>query len=105
VITNRLTLPPQEGVAKTKDKRVRTFNETGNRFCPARLGVIDPGFLSVMRRWVLGDKMPIRKIARHTSLSRTTIKKYLREDAVEPQFKTPSRAVKRVSLNLQQSAR
>ena len=34
--------------------------------------------------------MPIREIARRTGLSRNTIKKYLREGAVEPQFKTPS---------------
>ncbi|MFT6606217.1 MAG: transposase [Halocynthiibacter sp.] len=31
------------------------------------------------------------EIARRTGLSRNTIKKYLREDAVEPRFKTPSR--------------
>ena len=45
------------------------------------------GFLSVIRRWALRDKMPIREIARRTGLSRNTIKKYLREDAVEPKFK------------------
>ena len=39
------------------------------------------GFLSVIRRWALRDKMPIREIARRTGLSRNTIKKYLREDA------------------------
>ena len=49
------------------------------------------GFLSVIRRWALRDKMPIREIARRTGLSRNTIKKYLREDAIEPKFKTPSR--------------
>ena len=42
------------------------------------------GILSVLRRWALRDKMPIREIARRTGLSRNTIKKYLREDAVEP---------------------
>ncbi|MFT7594637.1 MAG: hypothetical protein ACI8R4_001959 [Paracoccaceae bacterium] len=49
------------------------------------------GFLSVIRRWALRDKMPIREMARRTGLSRNTVKKYLREGAVEPQFKTPSR--------------
>ena len=49
------------------------------------------GFLSVIRRWALRDKMPIREIARRTGLSRNTIRKYLREGAVEPQFKTPKR--------------
>ena len=52
------------------------------------------GFLSVIRRWALRDKMPIREIARRTGLSRNTIKKYLREDAAEPRFKTQSRPSK-----------
>ncbi len=52
------------------------------------------GFLSVIRRWALRDKMPIREIARRTGLSRNTIKKYLREGVVEPNFKTPSRPSK-----------
>ncbi|WP_156454914.1 IS21 family transposase, partial [Phaeobacter inhibens] len=52
------------------------------------------GFLSVIRRRALRDKMPIREIARRTGLSRNTIKKYLREGAVEPQFKTPKRPSK-----------
>ena len=52
------------------------------------------GFLSIIQRWALRDKMPIREIARRTGLSRNTIKKYLREDAVEPRFKTPSRPSK-----------
>ncbi|TCS56176.1 helix-turn-helix resolvase-like protein [Primorskyibacter sedentarius] len=51
-------------------------------------------FLSVIRRWALRDKMPIREIARRTGLSRNTIKKYLREGAVEPKFKTPKRPSK-----------
>jgi len=52
------------------------------------------GFLSVIRRWALRDKMPIREISRRTGLSRNTIKKYLREGAVEPKFKTPKRPSK-----------
>lgn len=52
------------------------------------------GFLSVIRRWALRDKMPIREISRRTGLSRNTIRKYLREGAVEPRFKTPSRPSK-----------
>ncbi len=52
------------------------------------------GFLSVIRRWALRDKMPIREIARRTGLSRNTVKKYLREGAVEPKFKTPPRPSK-----------
>ena len=56
--------------------------------------MIDMGFLSVIRRWALRDKMPIREISRRTGLSRNTIKKYLREGAVEPKFKTPPRSSK-----------
>ncbi len=52
------------------------------------------GFLSVIRRWALRDKMPIREISRRTGLSRNTIRKYLREGAVEPKFKTPVRPSK-----------
>lgn len=52
------------------------------------------GFLSVIRRWALRDKMPIREIARRTGLSRNTIKKYLRAGIVEPRFQTPARPSK-----------
>ena len=52
------------------------------------------GFLSVIRRWALRDKMPIREISRRTGLSRNTIRKYLREGAAEPKFKTPTRPSK-----------
>ena len=52
------------------------------------------GVLSVIRRWALCEQMPIREIARRTGLSRNTIKKYLREGVVEPQFKTPKRPSK-----------
>ncbi|AXI53345.1 IS21 family transposase [Sulfitobacter sp. JL08] len=52
------------------------------------------GFLSVIRRWALRDKMPIREISRRTGLSRNTIRKYLRADIVEPSFQTPKRPSK-----------
>ena len=48
------------------------------------------GFLSVIRRWALRDKMPIREIARRTGLSRNTIRRYLRAELVEPNFQTPT---------------
>ena len=60
--------------------------------------MIDMGFLSISRRSLPGRRMhgilPRGGIARRTGLSRNTVKKYLREDAVEPNFKTPSRSVK-----------
>ncbi len=50
--------------------------------------------LSVIRRWAFRDKLSIRAISRRTGLSRNTIRKYLRTDAVEPQFKAPVRPSK-----------
>ena len=52
------------------------------------------GFLMIIRKWALRDKMPIREIARRTGVSRNTIKKYLREGIVEPEFRTPDRPSK-----------
>lgn len=43
--------------------------------------------LSVIRRWHFRQGIPIREIRRRTGLSRNTIRKYLRDDAVEPTFK------------------
>ena len=50
--------------------------------------------LSVIRRWALRDKLPIREISRRTGLSRNTIRRYLRAGIVEPKFKAPSRPSK-----------
>jgi transposase len=47
--------------------------------------------LSVIRRWHFRQHVPIREIKRRTGLSRNTIRKYLRADAVEPKFKVPDR--------------
>ena len=52
------------------------------------------GFLRIIRKWALRDKMPIREIARRTGVSRNTIKRYLREGIVEPRFQTPDRPSK-----------
>ena len=52
------------------------------------------GYLSIIRRLALRDKMPIREISRRTGLSRNTIRKYLRAGTVEPKFKTPKRPSK-----------
>ena len=50
--------------------------------------------LSVIRRWHFRQQIPIREIERRTGLSRNTIRKYLRTDAVEPQFNLPDRPSK-----------
>jgi transposase len=56
--------------------------------------VIDMALLSVIRRWAFRDKLSIRAISRRTGLSRNTIRKYLRADVVEPQFKVAARPSK-----------
>ena len=50
--------------------------------------------LTVIRRWAFRDGMSIREITRRTGLSRNTIRKYLRSDAVEPKFRVGGRASK-----------
>jgi len=50
--------------------------------------------LSVIRRWHFRDHLPIREIARRTGLSRNTIRKYLRSETIDPQFKVPDRPSK-----------
>ena len=50
--------------------------------------------LSVIRRWRFRQMMPLREIERRSGLSRNTIRKYLRADTVEPQFKVPARPSK-----------
>ena len=56
--------------------------------------MIDMDLLSVIRRWHLREHLPIREIERRSGLSRNTIRKYLRADTVEPQFKAPDRPSK-----------
>lgn len=42
--------------------------------------------LSVIRRWRLREGLSIREIARRTKLSRNTIRKYVRDQVVEPRY-------------------
>jgi transposase len=50
--------------------------------------------LSVIRRWRHRDHFSIREISRRTGLSRNTVRKYLRSEAVEPQLRGVDRASK-----------
>ncbi|WP_050528054.1 hypothetical protein [Pseudorhodobacter aquimaris] len=49
------------------------------------------GFLEVIRKLMLRDKMPIREIARRMGVSCNTIKYYLWEGITEPAFQAPDR--------------
>ncbi|EJL31302.1 hypothetical protein PMI02_01746 [Novosphingobium sp. AP12] len=50
--------------------------------------------LSVIRRWHFRQEISIREFKRRTGLSRNTIRKYLRSDALKPSFKVPVRPSK-----------
>lgn len=52
------------------------------------------GLLNIIRRMALRQKLPLRKIARRTGMSRNTIKKYLNAGTIDPQFSTPERQSK-----------
>ena len=43
--------------------------------------------LSVIRRWHFREEMSIREISRRTGLSLNTVRRYLRDNTVEPKFK------------------
>ena len=49
-------------------------------------GVIDVALLNVIRRWHLREGLSIREIALRTKLSRKTIRKYLENGDLEPQY-------------------
>ncbi|MBO6895177.1 MAG: IS21 family transposase [Roseibium sp.] len=51
-------------------------------------------FLSVIRRWHFRDQLSIREISRRTGLSRNTVRKYVRDNTVEPTFQVPERPSK-----------
>ena len=53
--------------------------------------MIDMELLSVIRRWHYRDHFSIREISRRTGLSRNTVRKYLRSDSVEPEFRISER--------------
>jgi len=48
--------------------------------------VISVELLAKIRRWHLRDRISIREIARRTSLSKNTVKSYLRSGAVTPAY-------------------
>ncbi len=43
-----------------------------------------------IRRWVLADGVSIREVSRRTGFSRNTVRKYLRDENVEPRYRLSS---------------
>ena len=56
--------------------------------------MIDVALLSVIRRWHLRDGMSIREVARRSGLSRITVRKYLANGVVEPNYSRRKNATK-----------
>ena len=48
--------------------------------------MIDVALLSIIRRWHIRDQVPIREIARRLSISRNTVRRYLRSETIEPSY-------------------
>ena len=64
--------------------------------------MIDVALLGIIRRWHLRDQVSLREISRRLGISRNTVRRYLRSEAVEPVYaerNTPS-ALDRYALKL-----
>ncbi|WP_406851109.1 winged helix-turn-helix transcriptional regulator [Herbaspirillum huttiense] len=44
--------------------------------------------LGIIRRWYIRDRISIREIARRLDISRNTVRRYIRSDAIEPSYPT-----------------
>lgn len=42
--------------------------------------------LGIIRRWHIRDQIPLREIARRLGISRNTVRRYLRSEAIEPSY-------------------
>ncbi len=48
--------------------------------------MIDVALLGIIRRWYIRDHISIREIARRLDISRNTVRRYIRSDAIEPAY-------------------
>lgn len=42
--------------------------------------------LGIIRRWHIRDQVPLREIVRRLGISRNTVRRYLRSEAIEPAY-------------------
>ena len=48
--------------------------------------MINVALLGIIRRWYIRDHISIREIARRLDISRNTVRRYIRSDAIEPAY-------------------
>lgn len=48
--------------------------------------MIDVVLLGIIRRWYIRDRVSIREIARRLDISRNTVRRYIRSEAIEPSY-------------------
>jgi AcrR family transcriptional regulator len=64
--------------------------------------VIDVALLGIIRRWHIRDQIPLREIARRLGISRNTVRRYLRSEAIEPAYaeRRSSRTIDKYAFQL-----
>ncbi len=50
--------------------------------------MINVALLGIIRRWYIRDRVSIREIARRLDISRNTVRRYIRSEAIEPSYPT-----------------
>ena len=58
--------------------------------------------LGIIRRWHIRDQVPLREIARRLGISRNTVRRYLRSEAIEPAYaeRRSTRAIDKYAFQL-----
>ncbi|MBP1312799.1 transposase, partial [Herbaspirillum sp. 1130] len=74
-------LGPARGVHSSLDHNPAQDSEREN-------GVINVALLGIIRRWYIRDRVSIREIARRLDISRNTVCRYIRSEAIEPSYPT-----------------
>ena len=48
--------------------------------------MIDVALFGIIRLWYIRDRVSIREIARRLDISRNTVRRYIRSEAIEPSY-------------------